>query len=338
MNEIHFYLPESAEAFASLPRRVEDYWEWQSSAAGISAYWGRYHWVLQTYLYLLQAGLPVKLVGEMPDEGIVLTHRDCVEYDHRPSDRQLLVIMLVDRDVPLPRAAFHITHNPTQRLPFHMPHAYMPPWPQIGLIPRAVARGERFASVGYFGYEANLDPAIFTDRFRELLSSLQLELVIPPPAKWHDFSEIDAILAIRTLGRRDAHLNKPSLKLFNAWLAGVPAILGHESSCRFEGQPGTGYLEATSSEELEQCVRRLAQDPQLRSRIVSHGRSSVQAFTPERTAARWAALIERHLIPRYVRLRRGGIGPALQKARGSVLERLLWRVPGRFAEAPPPRV
>ena len=77
---ICFLLPEPDAVLAALPRNIGDYWEWQGSAAEITPYWGRYHWVLQSYLYLKAAGLPVTLCNEIPARGVIITHFDCVDY------------------------------------------------------------------------------------------------------------------------------------------------------------------------------------------------------------------------------------------------------------------
>jgi hypothetical protein len=44
---------------------------------------------------------------------------------------------------------------------------------------------------------------------------------------WHDYSTDDLVLAVRDLTEKDA-LVKPASKLVNAWIAGVPALLGPE--------------------------------------------------------------------------------------------------------------
>lgn len=333
MNQINFYLPESDESFARLPGSIGDYWDWQSQATGLFPYWGRYHWVLQTYLYLSDAGVRVRLTNRLPDAGVIVTHMDCVEYGLRPSSRQTLVIMLVDRDVPHPHAHLHITHNPVQILPFGMPYRYLPPWPQIGLIPRDPARGRRFEKIGYFGYGHNLDAAIANEAFMGRIAALGLQLVVPGPASWHDFAGIDAIVAIRKFGRGDSFLTKPSLKLLNAWLAGVPAILGHESAYRHEGRPGTGYLEATSPDELLACLATLKEDEARRNAIVAFGREESTRFTPEQTVGRWQRLIQSTIDPLQQRYSPGSLRRMGKVVAGLALERMLWRRPGRFLQS-----
>jgi hypothetical protein len=325
-----FLLPESDAVLAALPQTISDYWAWQGTAAELTPYWGRYHWVLQTYLYLKAAGVPVTLRNEMPARGVIVTHFDCVDYGFKPSPEQYLVVLLVDREVPHPRAHLHVLHNPLQRLPMGLRHAYMPPWPQIGLVPRDAARGDRFETLGYFGYPHNLHPDLSTDAFQDELRALGLRLVVPPPAEWHDFSGIDCLVAIRNFGRDVPHYNKPSLKLINGWLAEVPTILGHETAYRAEGQPGRGYLEATDAAEVLAALRELRDDPARRHALVAHGRAAMRDFEVDRTVGRWRLLLQQAVAAgrtppsasMLVAMRRG--------AAGALRERVLWRRPGWF--------
>jgi hypothetical protein len=328
--ETCFFLPEPDSVLASLPTSMADYWEWQRTASQITPYWGRYHWILQTCLYLKQAGLPVVLSNAMPRSGVIVSHLDCVPYDFKPSADQYLVIMLVDREVPHPRARRHVLHNPTQHLPLGLRYSYMPPWPQVGLVPRDASRGDRFETLGYFGYPNNLDPGITADAFQAQIRSIGLQMQVPSPADWHDFSGIDCIMAIRNFGRAEPHLNKPTLKLLNAWLAGVPAVLGHETACREEGMPGSGYLEATTPAELLDALRLLKADPAKRRALVDCGRAALGAFQVERTVERWRHLLQ-HEVPKDFGSRLSLTFAALGRgALGALRERVLWRRPGWF--------
>jgi hypothetical protein len=327
---IIFLLPETDDVFAKLPRSIDEYWQWQGEAASISPYWGVYHWVLQTYLYLKSAGLRVELHNRMPDRGVIVTHMDCLDYGFRPSAQQYLVVMLVDRDVPHPRAALHVVHNPVQRLQMGLPSRYMPPWPQVGLLARDAAHGDRFEVVGYFGYPHNLDPSLNDARFLDRLAGLGLRMHVPPAAEWHDFRHVDCVLAVRNLGRVQRHLNKPVLKLLNAWLAGVPAVLGHEAAFVEQGSPGRGYLEACSPDEVIASLTALRDDLALRKALVAHGRAAAATYEPPATIERWRRLLLEKVIPAAeARFRRRGDGIA-SRALMAVRERVLWRTPGRF--------
>jgi len=329
-NEISFYLPEPDSVIDGLPASIGDYWAWQGTASQLTPYWGRYHWVLQTYLYLKQAGLPVVVTNALPASGVILTHMDCVDYGFRPGPEQYLAIMLVDREVPHPRAHMHILHNPIQRLPLGLRHRYMSPWPQIALVPRDPARGDRFETLGYFGYPNNLHPSISDPAFQAEIQRIGLRMHVPAAAAWHDFSAIDCIMAVRNFGRAEPHLNKPSLKLFNAWLAGVPAVLGYETAYREEGAPGSGYLEATTPEELLAALRTLQSEPDRRRALIEHGRQAMLDFGVERTVERWRRLLNDELLPEAAQRGDGPFSKMQRAAVNAVRERILWRRPGWF--------
>jgi hypothetical protein len=327
---ICFLLPEPDWVLEALPTSIAGYWQWQGSAAQLTPYWGRYHWVLQTYLYLKDAGLQVVLRNTMPSRGVIITHFDCVDYGYRPTPEQYLVIMLVDREVPHPRARLHVLHNPLQRLPLGLRHRYMPPWPQIGLIPRDPVRGDRFETLGYFGYPHNLHADIIGESFQREIADLGLRMFVPPPAAWHDFSEVDCVMAVRNFGRDTTHLNKPSLKLLNAWLAEAPAILGHEAAYRSEGQPGSGYLEATTPTELLGAIRLLRDDPARRRALVDHGRMAVRNFAVDQTVQRWRRLLLQDVAVDFASRSGSPLVTVGRGAMAAVRERVLWRRPGWF--------
>jgi hypothetical protein len=328
-----FYLPCSEDEYGRLPRDLKDYVPWQASETALTPFLGRYHWVLQTCLQLREAGMDARLVRTLPEEGVVFSHVECLDYGIRPTARTMFVPMLVDKDVPLPHGAIHVTHNPRQRLPLGLRQHYIPPWPQIGLVPRSAARGDRFETVAFIGYPGNLHPALADDDFAARLATLHLRLVIPPPHAWHDFSEIDGVLAVRTFGRAERHLNKPALKLYNAWAAGVPAVLGFETAYRSDGRPGVDYLEATDADEVFQCLMHLATEPLLRAGIVGAGREAMQARSEARLRTLWLQFIEGSVLPLYRNRIHDPLNRAAFQMAGAVRERLLWRRPAWFGES-----
>jgi len=330
--KVQFYLPCTQAQFDRLPTRLDDYNSWQSSETELKPYTGRYHWVLQTYLHLRAAGEAVELLRELPSEGVVLAHIETLSYELRPSSDLLVVPLLVDKDIPLPYAPLHITHNPVQRLPLVMRSRYMPPWPQIGLIPRATDRGDRFETVSFLGFPENLHPSLAGASFAQQLRTLGLTLHIADPSRWHDFSEVDAVLAVRNFGRDAPHLTKPALKLYNAWLAGVPAVIGHETACRAEGKPGEDYVEATDEIQVHRALERLATDLAFRRQVVAGGLARMTRRDTESLRLKWSSLIRNELLPLHDRWRNDRAYRAGFTLAGQVRERLLWRRPGWFIE------
>lgn len=331
---VYFFLPCTSAQLQRMPTNLDGYLAWQFAETELNPFLGVYHWVLQTYLQLRRAGMNVCLTNEVPDEGIVLSHVDCLPYAIRSTAKRMVVAILVDREVLLPHAALHLTHNPEQHLHFGVSYQYMPPWPQIGLIKRDAARGDRFENIYFSGNRDNLHGYFGSTRFDDLLRQLQLRLTIPAPANWHDFSQADLVLAVRNFGDQEAHLNKPALKLFNAWQAGVPSIMGCESALRAEGRPGTDYLEATSEAEVERALTELARSAAMRRALVQAGHVAGAARDDAAILQHWLRLFDTVLFPRYMAWRKQPWTRLSFRLSGAIRERVLWRSRTRFTQRP----
>lgn len=123
---LHCYLPCTDAQFERLPRKLSDYAQWQASETELNPFLGRFHWVLQTQPHLQAAGVDSRLTNRPGEAGILYSHVECLPYGIRPSKKQLLIAALVDKDVPLPYAFLHVTHNPVQRLPFFPASLHQP--------------------------------------------------------------------------------------------------------------------------------------------------------------------------------------------------------------------
>jgi hypothetical protein len=118
--------------------------------------------------------------------------------------------------------------------------------------------------------------------------------------EWHDYSEADLVLAVRDLTERDA-LVKPPSKLVNAWMAGVPALLGPEPSFRQLKRSPLDYIEVTTPQEALDAIRRLQEDPHLYQQMIAHGLKRSEEFTPDSLAQRWRDVLAEPVAQRYER-------------------------------------
>ena len=277
---------------------------------------GVYAWTIQTYLRLREAGLSCTLVDQLPQQGIVFLHRNAFRDHHRGirvSPNRLLVCFQGDLS-PHPDAQVHVVQNRTQEN--RRTQAYfMPHWPQPGLQPRELTRGDRFETIAFFGHAANLSPELAGSEWVETL--MRLGLTWHPvintnqwndyqalDTRWNDYRQVDAVLAVRSfeqsaLARTNAYCYKPATKLYNAWLAGVPAILGPESGYRAERQTHLDYLEVTSLADVLQTLVKLKEDTTLRQAMVRNGWARAQTVSPERLTQQWLRFIQDTLLPIY---------------------------------------
>jgi hypothetical protein len=296
---IYFYLPQS-DWRDDMPNNADVYW--------IGFRRGVYCWTLQTYLRLKATGFPCELVGTIPHEGIILAHWDSLPSDLRPNSTQLIACFQADR-ARHPYAQIHIVQNPLgldtdlmllgDRYLLPGKRYYMPHWSQPGLIPRDPTRGDRFENIAFFGIEENLAPELRGAAWREQLAAMGLKWqAVTQFERWHDYSEVDAVLAVRNF-KQQSYIWKPASKLYNTWHAGAPAILGRESAFRAERRSELDYLEVDSIEDVLVALNQLQDDPSFRQAMVDNGKIRAVETNTATLTARWLTLLETTLIPAY---------------------------------------
>ena len=301
--DIFFYIP--TEFWPDrLPASSAENW----SGFGL----GIYAWTVQTYLRLRDVGVGCQLTDELPDRGVVLFHVNATRTGKiRPGPSRLLVCLKAESTL-CPQAQLHVVQNSCEASRF-LGCYFLPHWPQPGLKPRRVDRQNRFETIAFLGHRNSLADELMTADWENHLQQrgLKWQPVINTNAwdshqsidtDWNDYQQIDAIVAIRQFGlRRPGFRRKPATKLYNAWLAGVPAILGQESAYRAEGAVGVNYLEANSMVELLAGLDQLQQDAVFRQRLVKKGQLRAIQYTPEVITQRWQQFLNRVAIPAYHR-------------------------------------
>lgn len=309
MTTVSFFVPEHEEL--ERLRGLDPDRDWQQMKRG-------QRWTVQTWARLRAAGLDVELVAKPPRSGIVVFHNG----HKRELRRQLawgadvtLVGIRGDRREAL-IADFELLQNglyADERRRFFVPY-----WPQPGLIPRDPSRGTTLRRAAFKGFDNNLHPSLRGEEWRGFLAAQGIEWVtdsmshahseaIGVPIGWHDYHDVDLVVALRP-DAADHHSGKPATKLYNAWLAGVPAALGPEYAYRELRRSDLDYLEITGLEDAKAAVLRLRAEPGRYRDMVANGRMRGQEFTVEAITRRWVtlltetipALARNHRTPRSV--------------------------------------
>jgi hypothetical protein len=307
MNEglppIYFYIPQSQWPVGDLPQSPEEYWQWMS-------FWGsrygrgKYDWTLQTYLYLKADGLLCQLIDFMPDEGIVVSHRDFLSDNLQPQSKLLIVCIKVDRE-PHPYAQLQVVQNDRDllfnRSPFLWHCHPLKFWLQPGLIPRDASRGEIFEKAAFFGVTGTLAPQLQAPDWAEKLGALGLAWEVVGCDRWHDYSKVDLIVAVRSFEASQTFDSKPPSKLINAWHAGIPAVLGRESAYRSERQSALDYMEVGSPEETIAAVEMLRRDRNLRRAMIENGTIRAQETGNAQIVGQWRNFLTKVAVPAYDR-------------------------------------
>ncbi len=185
---------------------------------------------------------------------------------------------------------------------------FIPLWPQSGLIPRLKERGSKIENIVYKGGEINLYEAFRSPEFKRELEKLGVTLRINcnlenGSALWHDYSTDDLVLAVRDLTEKDA-LVKPASKLVNAWIAGVPALLGPEPAFGEQRQSDLDYIEVTTPQAVFEAVKLLKSQPELYQKMVANGHKRAEDFTTEKMIQRWYEFLAGPVADGYKRWRK----------------------------------
>lgn len=256
--------------------------------------------LIQTFLLLQSSDLTCHVSDEIPEEGIIVCHRKSFPADFRPTSKQFLVYAKGDWDVHY-YAQLHVIQNPIDMRLLDIeiwPRIYVPHYPQPGLIPRAVSRRESFANIGFVGDIENLATEIQSEAFIEWLAGEGLQLKTRMHEEWHNYSDLDAFLAIREIRGYDActiddseasisYGEKPATKLFNSWHGGLPAMLAVESCYRYHRRGPEDYLEVSSLEDVKSAIVRLKENPALRKTMAENALVRSREYTAESIAKHW---------------------------------------------------
>ena len=270
-------------------------------------------WILQTYLRLRNNGYPVEVSSTVPSDGLVVfhpVHEDILKCGLAGRKNVILVRTRGDERRSI-IANFEILQNgcwSDEKTLFFIPY-----WPQPAIIPRRRQRSSRVETISFKGYDVNVHPYYHSKDWQNWMKqnamtwnhdSVPFEHTEESgmQANWHDYSDVDVIAAFRPApdgGKRLApgYTNKPASKLYNAWIAGTPAVLGREYAYREQQRSRLDYIEIQKPEDAKEAILKLKNNPELYQAMVKNGLERAKEFTVEKITDRWAEVLF-DVIPR----------------------------------------
>ena len=268
-------------------------------------------WLFQTWAEL-RGQTDVELTNHIPDEGIIVTLANFLTPNFRATSKQHVCAVVADFQ-PHPGAQIQIIQNAAHAKRLRQA-LFVPHWPQPNLIPRTPARGDRFETIAFFGDRSNLCSVLLNPEFgKKLQEACGVRIEIRSAERWHDYSDVDAVLAIRDFSTA-RQLHKPATKLYNAWLAGVPFLAGSDSAYSAEAEPGRDYLVAKSEQHVLELLNELQKNPARRQALVAAGQKKTATRNRDAVRAIWLQLLNDELPSHLNRW----------KSKGENTQRMFW--------------
>jgi len=247
-------------------------------------------WAVQSYALLretlVELGFDVTLGETFPPGALCVAHWDALNRYMSGAHRARVIGVRADRP-PLFGCECVVVQN--NLLPETAHRRYVPLWPQPGLIARDPARGDRVERIAHFGRTERVPGWMSGTLLRERLAAIGATLVISEQ-QWNDYRDVDAVLSVRTESPLMlAH--KPASKLANAWLAGVPAMLGDEPAYRALRRSDDDYVAVASADDVVGAIERWRREPARYRSMIANGLARSVDFTREAIARRWVDVI-----------------------------------------------
>ena len=265
-------------------------------------------WIVQTYLHVRDAlaadGWTVRLSDRFVPGAICVAHWDELHRLRLVAPRSYVVGVRADRP-PLLVADWVVRQNTL--LPDDDGHVGIPNWPQPGIRPRDPARGDRVRRIGYFGRMA-MAPAFFgCASFLSQLEALGLEFV-PSEHDWQNYRDIDVVVAFRT-APPSLLRHKPVTKVSNAWIAGVPAIVGPEPAYLQAKRDDLDMFVADDAEGVIGALTTLVRDPARYRAMRERAHERAVEFDVPAIRERWLGFLRDRVGPAFADWRARGASP-----------------------------
>lgn len=293
--KIYFVVPEISDEVVRLLQSADPSPEAMNPDCGplCNVQWA---WIIQTFLYMKQAGLDVDLVDHLVDDAICVLHYETFRSVSWGAN-SFIVGVRADNP-PIHMREIEIVQSPVN---MSAPNTFlMDHWPQSRIIPRAASRENRIERISYFGGPGGLSPQYTRPNIQSALETMGVTLnLCVETTKWSNYEDTDLVLAVRDHHHPFLINTKPASKLVNTWIAGCVALLGNEPTYRAVGQPGENYFEIDSPEEMLQVVRRLKESPDLYQRIRAAGVSKAPEYGFKAVQKKWVELLSGPVIEAY---------------------------------------
>jgi hypothetical protein len=288
---VYFYAPDEAQQ----KNIQQDHRQWTGFHSNFTA------WISQTYFYLKQAGFSCEVAHTIPEQGILIADRDTLDNDYPFLENVMLICVQSDKEYH-PSAHLHIVYNPVRwektKNSIWNPHL-ISHWPMPGIIPRSSERKQLVQNISYIGTRSQLASELKSDIWKQDVEALSCQWQpIWDHSQWHNYHDLDVIVAARSFDDR-VYPNKGSIKLINAWRAGVPAILTPELGFMNERKSELDFWVVRSYQEVLRAVSYLQNNPSHYQKMIENGLERAKEHTMDITLNQWLDFFHHVAFPTY---------------------------------------
>lgn len=332
---IHFWLPEGVDA---------DLLHWNPDTEPERYQTGIGHTIIELFRRLKGSGLNVTIGCEpMAGSHVVLHLSSVYSWPNSSASPERLSqlydvlarghdVTLIRGDVPLsfrvdlPRA---IEVMPSMAAIDRPNQVWVPLLPQRGMVPRAAERYGAMKTIGIMANAENVPTQLLEPAFERALArcGVSWQPILRrrtgpdtwESAKWHDFSDLDAVVCLSRDPRNVSPLRKPATKLINAWVAGVVPLVQPQPSYLELASSGENAVVVASPEDVLRVVQHLTVDPEVLRRLEAGTLERGAEFSRDRVLAMWIDLLSREPSTRDRRFDAYGL-----TARAATLRSGIW--------------
>lgn len=255
-------------------------------------------WIAQTYLFLREPlhkrGIECRFTDRFIPGAICIAHRDDLNSYRSSSFQSYVVGIRADRP-PLYTSHRCILQN--DLFQDNHRYKYIPLWPQPGLLPRRVERAQQISKLAYFGRDSSAPDWFRSADFHHALAELGVVFDIRTDA-WYDYRDVDLLLAYREEPALMLRY-KPATKLYNAWFAETPALLGPEPAYLSLKRCELDFLSVTTPQDILMVIKQLKAKPKRFQEMIENGRLRAADFSVAAIRHRWVNFLVDEVIPQW---------------------------------------
>lgn len=249
-------------------------------------------WIVQTYLYLKRTMNNVVHSDCLIEDAINIVHCDEM-INLKKTHLYFIVTIIADKKNFMPGNVSIVQNNNQIKT---KTYKWVMHWPQANLIKSNRGSETKELNIGFLGVEKN------SINIRDYISDSKyfekINLFFKGPGEWHDYSNLDVVVAIRNFSKSESN-EKPATKLLNAWKAGVLFIGGNDSAYDQIGKAGLNYIKIDNHKELVASIEEIIENKLIKQEYILQGLEASTKYEHKYIIKQWEEILNIFCVQEY---------------------------------------